>query len=128
MQHMNVWCTTDHLTGIRVWFALCQSAVRCASKGAPARLGVVVDRVRVGEDAAAGDDEAAAGGRVLPLPLPGQREVGLGVHAEDLRARAPGTSAPTHPSTLSGEVRRESTNAATCSLAAHGLGHRLWSM
>ena len=48
------------------------------------RLCVVVDRVRVGEDAAAGDDKAAAGGRVLPLPLPGQREVGLRVHTEHL--------------------------------------------
>ena len=43
--------------------------------------------MRVGQDAPPRNDEAAAGGGVLPLPLPRQREVGLRVHAEHLRAR-----------------------------------------
>ena len=38
----------------------------------------------IGEDTAAADDKPAAAGAVLPLPLPRQREVGLGVHAEHL--------------------------------------------
>lgn len=58
--------------------------------GAPALdldLCVVVHAVRVGQDAAALDDEAAAVGAVLPLALPWQAEVGLRVCAEHLDAR-----------------------------------------
>ena len=57
-------------------------------------LGEVLHGVCVGEDAPAADDEAAAAGAVLPLPLPRQREVGLGVHAEDLDHRVHGRHHP----------------------------------
>ena len=50
-------------------------------------LGVVVHTVRVGQDAAAGDDEPAAGAAELPLPLPRQAVIGLAVHAEHLGSR-----------------------------------------
>ena len=48
-------------------------------------LAVVVHAVRVGEDAAARDDEAAARAAELALALPGEAVVGLAVHAEHLR-------------------------------------------
>ena len=46
---------------------------------------MVVHTVRVGQDAAAADDEAAASAAELPLALPRQAVVGLAVHAEHLR-------------------------------------------
>lgn len=64
----------------------CGSGLRCKAQAQERRscLRVVVDRVGVGEDAVLCNDEPAAGGRALPLPLPRQGKVWLGVGAEHL--------------------------------------------
>jgi len=48
---------------------------------------MVIDAMGIGEDAPAGDDEAAAAARELALALPWQAEVGLRVNTEDLQGK-----------------------------------------